>query len=197
EGRRGLQTRFVRAAERVGERQDVGVVLLADARRVAWSGRAAIHVDLGARRVQDGLGGPAEDQVAGVVADDVARGDDLRRERPEGVLRSPEQDASHAATLDSNLYSQEYKLVSQRCTVHAPNRSAQQTEEVGRMARFDGRVALITGGASGIGKATAQRIAAEGGTVVIADLQDEAGAAAVAGIESAGGTALFVHLNVT
>src|SRR5690606_24806732 len=65
------------------------------------------------------------------------------------------------------------------------------------MNRFEGRVALITGGASGIGKATAQRIAAEGGTVVIADLQDEAGAAAVAEIESAGGTALFVHLNVT
>jgi NAD(P)-dependent dehydrogenase (short-subunit alcohol dehydrogenase family) len=41
------------------------------------------------------------------------------------------------------------------------------------MARFDGRVALITGGASGIGKATAQRIAAEGGTAMIADLQDE------------------------
>ena len=65
------------------------------------------------------------------------------------------------------------------------------------MARFDGRVALVTGGASGIGKATATRIAAEGGSVVIADVQDKAGAAVVAEIEQNGGTATYVHLDVT
>jgi NAD(P)-dependent dehydrogenase (short-subunit alcohol dehydrogenase family) len=65
------------------------------------------------------------------------------------------------------------------------------------MARFDGRVVLITGGASGIGKATALRIASEGGTVVIADLQDEAGAEVVKTIEDRGGEAIFVHLDVT
>lgn len=65
------------------------------------------------------------------------------------------------------------------------------------MARFDGRVALITGGASGIGKATAKRIAADGGSVVIADLQDEAGNAVVEEIEKSGGKATYVHLNVT
>ena len=65
------------------------------------------------------------------------------------------------------------------------------------MTRFEGRVALVTGGASGIGNATVKRLAAEGGAVVVADLQDEAGQAVVDEIERSGGKALFVHLNVT
>jgi 3-oxoacyl-[acyl-carrier protein] reductase len=41
--------------------------------------------------------------------------------------------------------------------------------------RFDGRTALITGGASGIGAATAERLADEGATVVVADFNEAAG----------------------
>lgn len=48
------------------------------------------------------------------------------------------------------------------------------------MERLSGRVAVITGGAGGIGFATAQRFAAEGAHVVIADMNDEAGRAAAA-----------------
>ncbi|HWL37559.1 MAG TPA: glucose 1-dehydrogenase [Frankiaceae bacterium] len=65
------------------------------------------------------------------------------------------------------------------------------------MARFDGKVALVTGGASGIGKATARRLASEGAAVLIGDLQDDAGAAVVAEIEKDGGRAAYVHLDVT
>ena len=45
--------------------------------------------------------------------------------------------------------------------------------------RLEGRIALVTGGASGIGAATARRLAAEGARVAVADI-DESGAAAVA-----------------
>ncbi|SEG90482.1 NAD(P)-dependent dehydrogenase, short-chain alcohol dehydrogenase family [Thermomonospora echinospora] len=61
------------------------------------------------------------------------------------------------------------------------------------MGRFTGRVALVTGGASGIGAATARRIVDEGGSVVIADIQDALGAELAGRI---GDRAAFVHLDV-
>jgi len=63
--------------------------------------------------------------------------------------------------------------------------------------RFEGRSALVTGGARGIGAATAMRFAAEGARVVISDLDLEPAEAVAARIRSEGGTALAVACDVT
>jgi meso-butanediol dehydrogenase/(S,S)-butanediol dehydrogenase/diacetyl reductase len=62
------------------------------------------------------------------------------------------------------------------------------------LRRFEGRVALVTAGAQGIGAAVARRIAAEGGSVIITDLQDDKIAEVAAGI---GDRALPVRVDVT
>jgi NAD(P)-dependent dehydrogenase (short-subunit alcohol dehydrogenase family) len=65
------------------------------------------------------------------------------------------------------------------------------------MNRLEGRVALVTGAASGIGRATAQRLASEGAAVLITDIEAEAGEAAVQEINAGGGTAAFFRHDVT
>ena len=60
--------------------------------------------------------------------------------------------------------------------------------------RIDGKVALVTGGASGLGAAIARRYAAEGASVVIADIDDAAGGALAAEL---GQGARYLHLDVS
>ena len=63
--------------------------------------------------------------------------------------------------------------------------------------RVDGKVAVVTGGAGGIGAATARLLAREGAAVVIGDLLEQQGRATVAQIAEAGGQALFLAIDVT
>src|ERR1700746_375941 len=65
------------------------------------------------------------------------------------------------------------------------------------MGQVDGKVAIVTGGASGIGAACATTLAREGAKVVVTDLDDPGGQAVVDKIGSAGGEAIFLHQDVT
>ena len=65
------------------------------------------------------------------------------------------------------------------------------------MARLDNKVALISGGATGMGGAASRLFAAEGAKVGIVDINAKAGLEALADIERAGGTACFVQADVS
>jgi NAD(P)-dependent dehydrogenase (short-subunit alcohol dehydrogenase family) len=65
------------------------------------------------------------------------------------------------------------------------------------MKRFQGQVAIVTGGARGIGAATARRLAEEGAAVVVTDVLDAEGGQIANEIRKAEGRAMYEHLDVT
>ena len=91
-----------------------------------------------------------------------------------------------------------YRLTSKAhvcyCATTAIGRSVAYRIAVTRpMGRLDGKVAIVTGGASGIGAAAVRRLAAEGAAVVCTDIDDESGQRLVAQVEAAGGSASYRH----
>ena len=63
--------------------------------------------------------------------------------------------------------------------------------------RLDGKVTIITGGGSGMGRIAAEMFAKEGARVVVADFSEASGEAAVAAVRAAGGEATFVKADVS
>ena len=69
-------------------------------------------------------------------------------------------------------------------------------QDISKRMRLDGRVAAITGGAAGIGRATALSLAAMGATAAVVDLDVAAAQAVVKAIESAGGRAFALRADI-
>jgi NAD(P)-dependent dehydrogenase (short-subunit alcohol dehydrogenase family) len=78
----------------------------------------------------------------------------------------------------------------------APAPTEERSDEGEIMGKLDGKVAVITGAASGMGRATSLRFAKEGAAVVVADLNSQAGEATVSEIAAGGGRAVFQHTDV-
>ncbi len=65
------------------------------------------------------------------------------------------------------------------------------------MARLDGKIALVTGGSSGIGKAACMMMARENATVIVADVNDKAGKQVAEDIKRSGQHAYYIHLDIS
>lgn len=64
------------------------------------------------------------------------------------------------------------------------------------MRRIDGKVAMVTGGRRGIGRATAELLAREGARVAITDRKADGAEAVIKAIREAGGEAVFIRQDV-
>src|SRR5499427_9189133 len=80
---------------------------------------------------------------------------------------------------------------------HTPTRCIKRSRErSANMARLDGKVAAVTGGASGIGEATVRRFVAEGASVAFCDRDGQRGQRVASELENAGAKVAFTQADV-
>src|SRR4029453_9658265 len=83
------------------------------------------------------------------------------------------------------------------CEESVPPDTSHYAGEMTMAGRVEGKVALVTGGASGIGRATALTFAREGAKLIIADMNEDGGQQTVHMITEQGGEAIFVRTDVS
>ena len=88
-------------------------------------------------------------------------------------------------------------MVQRSAAVAKPGHSWHASDREERIRRLEGKVAIVSGAASGMGAATARRFAKEGARVVIADMLEDEGRQVASDITRANGSAEFMKLDVT
>lgn len=115
-----------------------------------------------------------------------------------GTVAAPSRHISANLPMHDTLLTHDRNVpASVEATDVATNERTDTVRSPDRIGRVAGKVALVTGAASGIGAAIARLLAAEGASVIVADIDLKKGEDVAAEIRATGANALFVSLDVT